>query len=131
MSDSIERTRNTLESYWRDHDSKHVAEDAVFVMLPTGEEIRGRKAIDESLTNFYHGALTANAEVVSSLFGENRGLLEAMVVGKHTGEFAGIPATGRDVRAPIAVSYEMENGLIKRARIYLMINVLLNQITSA
>ena len=74
MSDSIERTRNTLESYWRDHDSKHVAEDAVFIMLPTGEEIRGRKAIDESLKNFYHGALTANAEVVSSLFGENKGI---------------------------------------------------------
>ena len=53
-----------------------------------------------------------------------------MVVGKHTGDFAGIPATGRDVRVPLAVSYEMENGLIKKARIYLMVNILISQITS-
>ena len=130
MSDSIQSTRNTLESYWREHDPKYVAEDAVFTMLPTGEEMRGRKTIDEHLIAFYHGSLTANAEVVSSVFSENKGLLEALVVGKHTGDFAGIPATGRDVRVPLAVAYDMENGLIKKARIYLMLNVLINQITA-
>ena len=130
MSDSIESTRKTLEAYWSEHDPKYVAEDAIFIMLPTGEEMRGRKTIDEHLRAFYHGSLTADAQVVSSIFSENKGLLEAMVVGKHTGDFAGIPATGRDVRVPLAVSYEMENGLIKRARIYLMVNILINQITS-
>ena len=129
MPDTVESTRKTLESYWREHDAKYVAEDAVFVMQPTGEEMRGRKAIDESLKAFYHGALTADAQVVSSIFSENKGLLEALVVGKHTGEFAGVPATGRDVRVPLAVAYDMENGLIKRARIYLMFNVLFSQIT--
>ena len=54
-----------------------------------------------------------------------------MVVGKHTGVFAGIPATGRDVRVPISVAYELEGGLIKHARIYLMVNVLLQQIGPA
>jgi hypothetical protein len=130
MTDSIESTRTTLEAYWREHDPKYVAEDAVFIMLPTGEEMHGRKTIDEHLKAFYHGSLTANAEVVGSIFSEKRGLLEAMVVGKHTGDFAGIPATGRDVRVPLAVVYDMENGLIKKAHIYLMVNVLINQITS-
>jgi hypothetical protein len=130
MSDSTESTRATLEAYWREHDPKYVAEDAVFTMIPTGEEMRGRKTIDEHLKAFYHGSLTADAQVVGSIFSENKGLLEAMVIGKHTGDFAGIPATGRDVRVPLAVSYDMENGLIKRARIYLMVNILINQITS-
>lgn len=130
MSDTIESTKATLEGYWQEHDPKYVAEDAVFTMLPTGEEMRGRQSIDEHLKAFYHGSLTANAEVVSSIFSENKGLLEAVVVGKHTGDFAGISATGRDVRVPLAVSYDMENGLIKRARIYLMVNVLINQITT-
>ena len=130
MSDSIESTRNTLKSYWSSHDAKYVAEDAVFIMLPTGEEMHGRQTIDEHLKAFYHGSLTADAQVVSSIFSENKGLLEAMVVGKHTGDFAGIPATGRDVRVPLAVAYDMENGLIKRARIYLMVNVLIGQISS-
>ena len=97
-------------------------------MLPTGEVIRGRDAIAKHLDNFYHGSFTAHAEVVSSIFDENKGLLEALVIGKHTGEFGGIPATGKDIRVPLAVSYELENGLIKRARIYLMANVLFDQI---
>jgi len=125
---SSEHTRQVLEAYWKNHDAKYVAEDAVFVMLPTGEEIRGREAIGKHIDAFYHGSLTAHAEVVDAIFSGTRGLLEAVVVGKHTGSFAGIPATGRDVKVPLAVSYDLEKGLIKRARIYLMVNVLLSQI---
>ena len=128
MADQTAQTREVLEAYWTNHDPKYVAEDAVFTMLPTGEEMHGRDSIAQHVAGFYNGSLTAHAEVVSSIFSGNRGLLEAMVVGKHTGEFGGIPATGKDVRVPLAVSYEMENGLIKRARIYLMANVLFAQI---
>ena len=42
---AVDRTREVLEAYWKEHDTKYVAEDAVFVMMPTGEEIRGREAI--------------------------------------------------------------------------------------
>jgi hypothetical protein len=126
---STESTRQVLESYWTSHDPKYVAEDAVFVMMPTGEEIRGRAAIAKHLDAFYNKSLTAHAEVVSSIFSGSKGLLEALVVGKHTGEFAGIAATGRDVRVPLAVTYEVENGLIRSARIYLLANVLLGQIS--
>lgn len=130
-SRAVEQTRQVLETYWKNHDPKYVAEDAVFTMLPTGEVIRGRDAIAKHLDNFYHGSFTAHAEVVSSIFDENKGLLEALVIGKHTGEFGGIPATGKDIRVPLAVSYELENGLIKRARIYLMANVLFDQIRAS
>ncbi len=128
---AVTQTREVLETYWKNHDPKYVAEDAVFTMLPTGEVIRGRDAIAKHLESFYHGSFTAHAEVVSSIFAENRGLLEAMVIGKHTGEFGGIAATGKDIRVPLAVSYELEHGLIKRARIYLMANVLFDQIRPA
>jgi hypothetical protein len=124
----VAQTRQVLEAYWTNHDPKYVAEDAVFTMLPTGEVIRGRAAIAKHLEDFYHGSFTAHAELVSSIFSDNKGLLEAMVIGKHTGEFGGIAATGKDIRVPLAVSYELENGLIKRARIYLMANVLFDQI---
>lgn len=125
---NTDQTRQVLETYWKNHDPKFVAEDAVFIMLPTGEEIKGRAAIAKHLEEFYTGSLTAHAEVVNSIFSGNKGLLEAVVVGKHTGTFAGIAATGRDVKVPLAVSYDLENGLIKRARIYMMVNVLLEQI---
>src|SRR5215211_2631746 len=90
---SVARTRAVLEAYWKNHDPKYVAEDAVFTMLPTGEEIRGRDTIAKHLEDFYHGSFTAHAQVVNSIFSENRGLLEALVIGKHTGDFGGIAAT--------------------------------------
>ena len=128
QSADSKRTQEILEAYWKNHDARYVAEDAVFTMMPSGETIRGREAIAKHLEGFYHGALDAKAEVVNSVFAENKGVLEALVVGKHTGTFAGIAATGRDVRVPISVVYDLENGLIKKARIYLMVNVLLEQI---
>lgn len=128
-NDRTRTTRNVLESYWKSHDPSYVAEDAVFTMMPTGEEIRGREAIAEHLAGFYHGSLDARAEHVNSIVAEEKGLLEAVVVGSHTGEFAGIAASGRSVRVPIAVSYEVKDGLISSARIYLMVNVLVSQIS--
>ncbi|CAN5324772.1 hypothetical protein BH23GEM2_BH23GEM2_25800 [soil metagenome] len=125
---ATDRTREILEAYWVNHDPSYVAEDAVFTMMPTGEEIRGRDEIARHLHHFYQEAFDAKAERASAIFGENSGLLEAMVVGKHTGEFAGIAATGREIKVPLSVAYEIENDQITRARIYLMVNVLLQQI---
>jgi len=49
-------------------------------------------------------------------------------VGKHIGEFAGIPATGRSVRVPLCVVYDLESGRITRARVYLELPVLMRQL---
>ena len=127
---SIEETRTVLEEYWENHDPRYVAEDAVFTMQPTGEEIRGRDAIAKLLAGFYNGALDARATRTNAIFGDGQGALEARVVGRHTGVFAGVPATGREVNVPLCVTYELRGGLITQARIYLMVNVLLAQITS-
>ncbi len=126
---SVDQTREVLEGYWKNHDPKYVAEDAVFTMMPSGEVISGRAAIARHLEGFYHGALDARAEVVNAVFGEGEGVLEALVVGRHSGIFSGIAATGREVRVPLSVAYELENGLIQKARIYLMVNVLVAQIS--
>ena len=126
---SIEETKQVLEAYWLDHDPSHVAENAVFTMQPTGEEIRGRDAIAKHLAGFYHGALDARAVRTNAIFADGKGVLEARVQGRHTGVFAGVPATGREVDVPLCVTYEVSDGKIQRARIYLLVNVLLAQIT--
>lgn len=126
---SIEATRKVLEAYWEDHDPRYVAENAIFIMQPTGEEIRGRDAIAKHLAGFYHGALEARAVRTNAIFGDGQGVLEARVVGHHTGVFAGVAATGRAVDVPLCVTYDVAGGLIERARIYLLVNVLLRQIT--
>ena len=126
---SLEETQRVLEAYWEEHDPRYVAEDAVFTMQPTGEVIRGRDAIAKHLAGFYHGALEAEAVRTNAIFSDGKGVLEARVVGRHTGMFAGFAPTGRDVDVPLCVAYELGDGLITRARIYLMVNVLLKQIT--
>jgi hypothetical protein len=40
-----------------------------------------------------------------------------------------VPATGREVDVPLCVTYDVGGGKIQRARIYLLVNVLLAQIT--
>jgi steroid delta-isomerase-like uncharacterized protein len=127
----VDRTRQILEAYWENHDPAYVAEDAVFTMMPTGEEIRGRDAIAAHLHHFYNEAFNARAERVNAVFGENKGVLEAVVVGRHTGEFGGVPASGREIRVPLGVAYDLEGDKISRARIYLMANVLFQQIAAA
>jgi steroid delta-isomerase-like uncharacterized protein len=126
---SVDATRKVLETYWREHDPGLVAEDAVFTMMPTGEEIRGRDEIAKHLQGFYHGALEAHASITNSVFADGKGVLEARVVGRHTGEFAGVPATGREVDVPLCVVYDVEGDHVTRARIYLQVNVLLAQIS--
>lgn len=128
---SIDETRKVLESYWEEHDPRHVAENAVFTMQPTGEEIHGRDNIATHLAGFYHGALEAKAVRTNAIFGDGAGVLEARVQGRHTGMFAGVPATGREVDVPLCVTYKVSDGQIQRAHIYLLVNVLLAQITKA
>jgi predicted ester cyclase len=50
--------------------------------------------------------------------------------GKHIGEFAGIAPSNKEISVPICVVYDLENGLIKKARIYLMSDVLMKQLKS-
>ena len=40
------------------------------------------------------------------------------LVGTHTGEFAGIPATGKEVAVPYAVFYDVADGQITALRIH-------------
>ncbi len=119
-----------IEKYFESHDSKYLAEDAVFIHMGNNEETKGRKAIGEMLNFMYNIAFDAHAEVINTIVSDNKALLEANFVGKHIGEFNGIAATQKKVNVPLCVSYELENDLIKTARVYLMSGTLMQQISS-
>ena len=80
---------------------------------------------------FYHVAFDAEAEVTNEIVADGKAVWEGDVVGKHIGEFAGIPATGKAFRVPICVVYDVEDAQIKRARIYFEMPALMMQLRVA
>ena len=127
---SVKRTEAIVSRYWdSDHqDLSMMAEDVVFTNMATGEEHCGPKEVRRMLDYMYHVAFDAQAEIRSRICAEHHAVLEADFVGRHIGEFAGIPATGRPVRVPLCVVYDLADERITRARVYLAIPVLLRQL---
>jgi len=127
---SVESTRETMNRYFNSEhgDTSMMAEDVVFTIMATGQENHGREGVLEMLNYFYHIAFDANAKTRVMLFVEENAMIEGDFVGKHIGEFAGIPATGKDVRVPLCVVYDLENDLIKRGRVYFEMPALMQQL---
>ena len=125
---TVERTRAILEAYAAEHDPQYLAEDAVFTDLASGHRYEGREAIGEMLHHIYHVAFDARAEDARLIVGEGTAALEAMFVGTHVGEFAGVPPTGREVRVPLAVLYEVGEDGITEGRIYLQTATMMEQL---
>jgi steroid delta-isomerase-like uncharacterized protein len=106
-----------------------MAEDVVFTNMATGEEHRGVEGVRRMLNHVYHEAFDAAAETKNRIYTENQAVLEADFVGTHIGAFAGIPASGRKVRVPLCVVYDLENGKIARGRVYMQVPALLRQLS--
>ena len=127
---SIESTRKTMQRYF---DSEHsdvsmMAKDVTFTIMATGQEHSSPEGVLGMLNYFYHIAFDATSITHVTLFGENNAMVESDFVGKHIGEFAGIPATGKDVRVPLCVVYDLEDDLIQRGRVYFETPALLKQL---
>lgn len=116
---SVESTRKVMEGYWQAHGSGYLADDAVYTDMGSGQESRGQEAVSGMMNWLFNVAFQARAERATVMVGDGKAAWEGYFVGKHTGEFAGIPATGREVRAPYCVIYDVEDDRIKRARIYM------------
>jgi predicted ester cyclase len=127
---SIENTREIMLRYFNSEhsDVSMMAKDVTFTIMATGQENHGPDAVLGMLNYFYHIAFDATAITRVTLFGENNAMVEGDFVGKHIGEFAGIPATGKDVRVPICIVYDLENNKIKNGRVYFETPALLQQL---
>lgn len=125
---SHEETAKVLEAYAAAHDPSYIAADAVFEDVASGNKYVGREAIAAMLHHVYHVAFEATAELKKTTVGDGNAVLEVDFVGRHIGEFAGVEPTGRDVRVPLVVSYDIADGLIQNARIYFMASIFFQQV---
>ena len=123
-------SKKNMEAYFTSHDVQYVADDAVFINMGSGERTAGREAIGQMLQYIYHIAFDAHAEFTNSIITENKAMVEGMFIGKHIGEFAGITATNKMVSVPLCVTYILEKGLVKEAKIYMLGDVMMRQLQS-
>jgi len=127
-SDALRVAKQNLAAYLETHDTRYVAKDAVFINKATGERVAGREAIGKLLHNFYCVAFDGCPRITSQIITDDKAVIEGFFTGKHIGDFAGVPATGKIVTLPFCISYTLENGLIKEARIYSPGDLLLRQL---
>ena len=127
---SVQRTRDAVERYLNSahSDLTMMAEDVVFTTMATGDEHRGVEGVRRMLDYVYHQAFDARAETRNRIYAEDHAVLEGDFVGKHIGTFAGVEATGRQVRVPLCVVYDVQEGRIVRGRVYLEVPVLMKQL---
>jgi steroid delta-isomerase-like uncharacterized protein len=125
---ALQLAEKNLHQYFKTHDPQYIAEDGVFYDMSSGQRYQGRAEISAVLHYLYQVAFDARAEVVSYIITADKAQADGYFVGKHIGEFADIPATGKAVRVPLCVVYNLQGGLIKEARIYMQTEVLKQQL---
>jgi steroid delta-isomerase-like uncharacterized protein len=127
---SLESTQAVMMQYLQSEhsDVSMMADDVVFTVMATGRESYGPEGVLQLLTYFYHIAFDATAITSNIIIGDGKAVFEGDFTGKHIGEFAGIPATGKTVHVPLAVIYDLANEKIQRARIYFEMPVLFQQL---
>lgn len=94
------------------------APDVVWTFMEDGEQVHGRDAVRDLVVGMHTQAFTAHPELRSMLVGDGSAMLEATFVGTHSGEFAGVPPTGLDVRQPYCMAYDVAEDSITALRAY-------------
>lgn len=109
-------------------DVNMMADDVVFTIMATGQTHRGPQEVLGMFNYFYHIAFDATAEGKNTIIADGQALFEGDFIGRHIGEFAGVPATNKEVRVPICVVYDLGNDKITQGRVYFEIPVLMQQL---
>lgn len=121
-----------LDAVLKQEDFSQFFDDhVVWTTTETGEQVSGREAVRDFIVAFHTQAFEARPEVKGLVVGDGHATLEADFVGKHTGDFAGVAATGAQLRVPYCVCYDVAAGVITALRAYLPITLMVSQVNAA
>ena len=109
----------------------YFADDVQWTTTETGEVINGADAVRDFIIAFHTELFDASPELGLLICGDGVAALEATFVGKHIREFAGVEATGTQVRLPYSVFYELDDGRITALRAYIPLSSLVEQLRAA
>jgi ketosteroid isomerase-like protein len=132
----MESTAQVMNEYLdalvkREDFGRFFADQVVWTTTETGDQVRGREAVRDFIVAFHTESFEAHPEVKSLIVGDGQATLEADFVGKHTGEFAGVTATGAEMRVPYCVCYDVGDGVITALRAYLPIARMVAEVQAA
>ena len=133
---TVEETERTIREYLDALQTggdfaAYFADDVTWTTMETGDQIRGREPVRDFIVALHGQLFDATPEFGHVTVTDGVAALEAVFVGTHTAEFAGVPATGAEVRLPYSVSYDVSGGKIDALRAYFPITAMVQQLRAA
>lgn len=130
---STQQTQDTMEAYLhalveRGPFATCFADEVTCTLMGTGQDVQGRAAVEQFIRYFHERAFDARPELKRTVVADGHAALEADFIGTHTGEFQGVPATGKHVHVPYAVHYDLDGPAITALRIYMPMDTLMRQL---
>ena len=130
---SVEATTKTMRSYLeaflaRGDFADSFSEEVAWTTVGAGQELQGCQPVRDFLIWMHSQAFDAHPKVKTLVIADGQAVLEADFVGTHTGEFLGMPATGRSVQVPYCVIYDLQDGKIAALRAYIPMDLFTQQL---
>ena len=130
---SVEATAQTMRSYLevflgRGDFADYFTDDVTWTTIGTQQTMQGRQPVRDFLSWMHTQAFDAHPKVKTLVVGDGQAVLEADFVGTHTGEFLGIPATGKSVQVPYCVVYDLQDDKLAALRAYIPMDLFTQQL---
>jgi predicted ester cyclase len=102
--------------------------DASLYVMGTDQEAHGRDHVVGLIRYLHEQAFDAHPQLKCLLVDGEKSAIEADFVGRHIAEFAGTRATGKEIRVPYSVVYDLEAEQIAAVRIYGLLDGIIRQL---
>ena len=130
---TVEATAETMRSYLdaflaRGSFADYYTDDATWTTVGADQELQGRQPVRDFLIWMHTQAFDAHPKMKTLVIGDGQAALEADFIGTYTGEFLGIPATGKSVDVPYCVVYDLQSDKITDLRAYIPMDLFTHQL---
>ena len=130
---SVEATSETMRSYLdalvaQGDFADYFTDDVTWATVGSGQQMQGREPVRDFLIWMHTHAFDARPKVKTLVVGDGPAALEADFVGTHTGEFLGMPTSGKSVQVPYCVVYDLRDDKIAALRAYIPMELFAQQL---
>jgi steroid delta-isomerase-like uncharacterized protein len=131
---TVEATAETMRSYLdaflaRGDFADYFSDEVTWTTVGADQQLQGRQPVRDFLLWMHTQAFDAHPKVKTLVLGDGQAALEADFVGTHTGEFLGIPATGKSVQVPYCVIYDLRDDKLAALRAYIPMDLFAQQLS--